>query len=47
MRAKYRACADPVLGARRASDLRAEAEALAPGQSAARLLDLATAPLAP
>jgi 2-methylcitrate dehydratase PrpD len=45
MRAKFHACADPALGARRAAALRAEAEALATGLSAARLIDLVTEPV--
>jgi 2-methylcitrate dehydratase PrpD len=47
MRAKFQACADPTLGTARAALLRAEAEALAPGMSAARLIDLATGPVTP
>lgn len=47
MRAKFHACADPTLGTARAALMRAEAEALAPGMSAARLIDLATGPVTP
>lgn len=43
MRAKFHACADPVLGAPRARALRAAAEGLTPGQPARNLLDLAAA----
>ena len=42
MRAKYHACADPVIGAGRAIALRKAAEGLGHGQSAKGLLDLAT-----
>ncbi|MCZ8153608.1 MAG: MmgE/PrpD family protein [Rhodobacteraceae bacterium] len=42
MRAKYHACADPVIGAGRAIALRKAAEGLGDGQSAKGLLDLAT-----
>lgn len=45
MQAKFHACADPVLGADRASALRRAVEDLAPGQSAKALTDLATAAL--
>jgi 2-methylcitrate dehydratase PrpD len=40
MRAKFHACADPVLGAPRARALRAAAEGLTPGQPAQNFLDL-------
>ena len=43
MRAKFHACADPVLGPIRAAALRSAAEGLAPGTSAAGLLDRVTA----
>jgi 2-methylcitrate dehydratase PrpD len=46
MRAKFDACADPVLGAHRAQALRAAAEVLTLGQSSQPLIDLATAPIA-
>lgn len=42
MRAKYHACADPVIGADQAVALRKAAEGLGHGQSAKGLLDLAT-----
>ena len=45
MRQKFHACADPVLGADRASALRRAVENLVPGQSAKALTDLATAAL--
>jgi 2-methylcitrate dehydratase PrpD len=41
IRAKFHACADPVLGATRATALRAAVEGLTPGQSALPLCDLA------
>lgn len=47
MAAKFHACAGPVLGVRRAASLRAEALGLAPGMSAARLIELTVAPVTP